>query len=86
VSACTAVSMRSRVWLAMPLAVMCAGIVDAQTPARASNVSPFRPLELPAPNAFRDAAGRPGPRYWQQRVNYAIAAELDTAAQTIRGH
>ena len=30
--------------------------------------SPFRPLDLPPPNSYRDGAGRPGPRYWQQRV------------------
>ena len=37
------------------------------------------------PNAYRSAAGAPGPEYWQQRADYTIAATLDTAAQSVRG-
>ena len=30
----------------------------------------FAPLALPdAPNAFRDGAGKPGPQFWQNRVD-----------------
>jgi hypothetical protein len=47
--------------------------------------SPFRPLELPAPNEQRTGAGRPGPHYWQQRADYRITASLDTARQLLRG-
>src|SRR3954454_10660498 len=47
--------------------------------------SPFRRLELPAPNRLRTGAGAPGPDYWQQRVDYLIRATLDTAAQTVAG-
>lgn len=44
-------------------------------------------------NAFRRAVaagtrtndGRPGPRYWQNRVEYRIAAELDPATATLTG-
>lgn len=50
-----------------------------------SGVSVFRPLDLPAPNLYRSASGRPGPRYWQQRADYRIAATLDTARRQIRG-
>jgi hypothetical protein len=49
------------------------------------NRSPFRRLELPAPNRLRTGAGAPGPEYWQQRVDYLIRASLDTAAQTVTG-
>jgi hypothetical protein len=49
------------------------------------NSSPFRRLELPAPNRLRTGAGAPGPEYWQQRVDYMIRASLDTAAQTVTG-
>jgi hypothetical protein len=49
------------------------------------NSSPFRRLELPAPNRLRTGAGAPGPEYWQQRVDYVIRASLDTAAQTVTG-
>ena len=47
--------------------------------------SPFRPLPLPAPNAVRTGAGRPGPGYWQQRVDYRIQATLDPARHQLRG-
>ncbi|MGB7212618.1 MAG: M1 family peptidase, partial [Gemmatimonadales bacterium] len=33
----------------------------------------------------RTAAGRPGPRYWQQRADYAIDASLDPATDLMRG-
>jgi peptidase M1-like protein len=39
----------------------------------------------PAPNRMRGADGRPGPDYWQQRADYAIAASLDTAARSVSG-
>ncbi|MEO8579648.1 MAG: M1 family metallopeptidase [Gemmatimonadales bacterium] len=47
--------------------------------------SPFRPLDLPAPNEFRSGSGRPGARYWQQQVDYKINATLDPAKNEIRG-
>ena len=50
-----------------------------------SDTSPFRPLELPAPSAYRTGAGTPGPLYWQQRADYTIRASLDTAALSVRG-
>jgi hypothetical protein len=58
----------------------------AQSPAAgAAESSPFRALDLPAPNDQRTGAGRPGPRYWQQRADYRITATLDTARRTLRG-
>src|SRR5467141_4398019 len=53
-------------------------------PAR-TDTSPFRPLELPTPTMVREGSGRPGPVYWQQRVDYTIAVSLDTATHTING-
>ncbi|UCG88848.1 MAG: M1 family metallopeptidase [Gemmatimonadota bacterium] len=47
--------------------------------------SPFRQLDLPAPSALRTGAGRPGPDYWQQRVDYTIRATLDVTTHTIEG-
>ncbi|MBN8781908.1 MAG: aminopeptidase [Sphingobacteriales bacterium SCN 48-20] len=32
---------------------------------------------LPTPNEYRTASGAPGPKYWQQRADYDIRAELD---------
>lgn len=39
----------------------------------------FRQLgvDLPTPNVYRNAAGAPGPDYWQQRADYQIEAILD---------
>lgn len=57
--------------------------VAAQTAVRDS--SPFRALDLPAPNAFRTGSGRPGPAYWQQQVDYRIDATLNPATNELRG-
>lgn len=47
----------------------------------------FEQLEtlLPTPNEQRLADGSPGPRYWQQRCDYDISAELNDQTQMISG-
>jgi hypothetical protein len=55
-------------------------------PAARADTSPFRRLALPTPTLLREGSGRPGPRYWQQRVDYTIAVTLDTATHTIAGN
>lgn len=40
---------------------------------------------LPTPNEYRSGSGAPGPRYWQQRADYVINAELNDANQSITG-
>jgi len=40
---------------------------------------------LPTPNEYRSGSGAPGPKYWQQRADYLITAELDDSNQTIAG-
>src|SRR5437667_437583 len=52
---------------------------------RVTDSSPFRPLDLPTPTDVRTASGSPGPKYWQQRVDYKIAATLDPARNELRG-
>ena len=48
--------------------------------------STFRPLEdWPDPNDQRNAAGSPGPEYWQQQVDYVIETALDTTNHTVSG-
>jgi len=47
--------------------------------------SPFRALDLPTPTDVRTSSGRPGAKYWQQRVDYKIAATLDPARNEVRG-
>ncbi|QDH35995.1 aminopeptidase [Porphyrobacter sp. YT40] len=45
----------------------------------------FRQLDevLPDANTYRNASGAPGHEYWQQKVDYTIAAELDEARRRI---
>jgi hypothetical protein len=40
---------------------------------------------LPTPNEYRTASGAPGPKYWQQRADYNIDAELDEKNLMIKG-
>ncbi|MFI5210963.1 MAG: M1 family metallopeptidase [Gemmatimonadales bacterium] len=74
-------------WLALwfLLAAALPGPTVAQQMASVADTSPFRPLELPTPTAVRTGAGRPGPGYWQQRVNYRISAALDPATSELTG-
>src|SRR4051812_46019212 len=45
----------------------------------------FSPIPLAPANEVRLANGAPGPRYWQQRVDYSIKATLDTGSQRLTG-
>ena len=40
---------------------------------------------LPTPNEYRTGSGAPGPKYWQQRADYVINAELHDDNQSITG-
>ena len=40
---------------------------------------------LPTPNEYRTASGAPGPKYWQQRVDYDIKCELDEPNLKLNG-
>ena len=51
-----------------------------------TNQSMFRVLDQwPAPNETRAANGKPGPKYWQQRVDYVIRVGLDTTTHAVTG-
>jgi hypothetical protein len=51
-----------------------------------TNKSMFRLLEeWPDPNDYRNAAGQPGPRYWQQQADYRIRVALDTTDHSVHG-
>jgi hypothetical protein len=71
-------------WLAALAVVSSSAVGSAQAQA-AQPPDPFRALVLPAPNELRTGSGRPGPRYWQQQVNYKIDASLDPAKNEVRG-
>ena len=62
----------------------------APRPTRSSslpetNDALFAPLDLPAPNVYRAADGRPGTAYWQNEADYEIAVSLDPATHTVSG-
>ena len=70
---------------ALPVALLTLGAAFAQS--KLSPIDKFRQLEeiLPTPNEYRTASGAPGHRYWQQKVDYKIKAELDDVNQRIIG-
>lgn len=68
------------------LALLLVPLAFAQSDAApAHNLAAFAPLDLPTPNMMRTADGRPGPDYWQQRVDYHIEVTLDPATHRVSG-
>jgi hypothetical protein len=61
------------------------GALGLQAQSAVSDTSHFRALDLAAANEYRTGSGRPGPKYWQQRVDYRIAATLDEPKNEMRG-
>jgi hypothetical protein len=61
--------------------------LHAQTPAPPYDpLQTFAPLTLPDPvNAYRSSDGAPGPHYWQNRADYNLHAQIDTATKTLTG-
>lgn len=54
--------------------------------SKKTNQSNFRAIEQwPTPNEYRTGSGSPGPKYWQQKVDYTIKASLDTTRHEISG-
>ncbi len=72
-------------FLALPLAAQQPRTASAPVPEPTADGSPFRRLDLPAPNRYRTGSGAPGREYWQQRVDYVIRATLDTARKILTG-
>ena len=69
--------------------VVAPALLDAQhwlhDDGSRTNRSIFRPLDWPDPTTLRNAAGSPGPEYWQQQVDYDIEARLDTVEHKVYG-
>jgi peptidase M1-like protein len=72
-------------FLAVLLQQPVAPAAPARLPSSVGDTSPFRRLELGAPNQMREGSGMAGPRYWQQRADYTIRAALDTVTHTVSG-
>jgi hypothetical protein len=69
--------------LLVALATMPATAQQVTAPPSVADTSIFAPLALPSANDYRSGSGRPGPRYWQNRADYDLAATLDTTARRI---
>jgi len=79
---------RAALALALLLGAAGAGAADPIRQTKAPFRDAFRQLEgeaWPTPTDYRTASGAPGHRYWQQKVDYRIAARLDEAAKTVSG-
>ncbi|HVW70875.1 MAG TPA: M1 family metallopeptidase [Steroidobacteraceae bacterium] len=51
---------------------------------RYNSLETFAPLTLPEPvNRYRSSNGAPGPDYWQNRADYELHAQLDTARKEL---
>jgi hypothetical protein len=65
-----------------PVRIDLAGNVVRASASAGDPFATFRSsagAEWAGPNQYRGAHGAPGPAYWQQRADYAVAATLDTA-------
>lgn len=69
----------STLWAALSIAVSTSALAQNGADPR------FESPDLPEPNEYRTADGRPGPEYWQQRADYRIEATLDPAANRVGG-
>ena len=81
--------MPTRLLAALALLVAAPALTTAplaqDAPLPPTNDALFAPLDLPTPNAYRAADGRPGPAYWQNRNDYQIEVALDPATHTVSG-
>ncbi len=64
--------------------VLLAQEVRTETPVWKGKFEQLDQL-LPTPNEYRTGSGAPGPKYWQQRADYVINAELNDDNQRITG-
>lgn len=78
--------MRKQLYLA---GVLCCSILSlqAQNNPGSNHGNRFEQLGtmLQTPNMYRSASGAPGPKYWQQRADYEIEAQLDDEKQRLTG-
>jgi hypothetical protein len=72
--------------LTVPVVRSAAAERDPRLVTRPDPFARLDRMDWPPPSRVREATGRPGPDYWQQRADYDIVATLDTARHTIKGH
>jgi hypothetical protein len=64
---------------------MLAFAAHAQEPAKWQGKFEQLGQTLPTPNEYRTGSGAPGPKYWQQKADYVITAELNDDNQSLTG-
>ena len=80
----------------MRILTLCLLLVSGFSYGQIGNPAPKEPSKwkgkfeqldqlLPTPNEYRSGSGAPGPKYWQQRADYLIHAELHDDNQSITG-
>ncbi len=69
------------------LSIIAASAQDIKNNPGSNHGNRFEQLGtiLPTPNEYRTASGAPGPKYWQQRVDYDISCELDEPNRRLNG-
>lgn len=69
------------------LLIVLIASISAISSQENTNTNIFRQLteELPTPNRFRTATGRPGPDYFQQQADYSMEISLDENIKTVSG-
>src|SRR5689334_22620673 len=80
--------MKKNLLLYSLLLILSTGIkAQIQNNAASNHGNKFEQLGtiLPTPNEYRTASGAPGPKYWQQRVDYDIKCELDEPNNKLTG-
>ena len=81
--------MKKNLFLFFPLLIMVFTVTsqNIQNNSNSNHANRFEQLGtiLASPNDQRMASGAPGPKYWQQRVDYDIKCELDEANNKLSG-
>src|SRR5882672_2623534 len=69
------------------IAFVLLAVVTSKAQTESTWQGKFEQLDtkLPTPNEYRSSSGAPGPKYWQQKADYIISAELNDDQQSITG-
>ncbi len=79
--------MRKLLFVLLNVCAMATWAQNIQNNPNSNHGNKFEQLGimLPTPNEYRTASGAPGPKYWQQRCDYDIKADLDENTQHLSG-
>jgi hypothetical protein len=71
----------------LPIILLVLSLTNIQAQEDKKWKGKFEQLDylLPTPNDVRSGSGAPGARYWQQRADYLIDAEIDESTNTLKG-